>query len=71
MTNRAELESYCLRLSKKNNSILYKLEKYLGHKLLTNEELIEIRDTILTVSADISKIPSFLQESGENDERLQ
>lgn len=51
------LESYCKRLSKKNNSILYKLEKYLQKSMLSEPELLEIRDVILTVSGDISRIP--------------
>jgi hypothetical protein len=51
------LESYCKRLSKKNNSILYKLENYLQKSMLSEPELLEIRDVILTVSGDISRIP--------------
>ncbi|MFS1518503.1 hypothetical protein V1503_18880 [Bacillus sp. SCS-151] len=50
------LDGYCLRLSKKNNSILYLLENYLNKKLLDEPDLAEIRDVILTVSADISKL---------------
>lgn len=63
------IESYCQRISRKNNSILYKLEEYLGKKLLTDEDLISIRDTILTVSAEIKKIPENIVV-GDNDERL-
>jgi hypothetical protein len=51
------LESYCKRLSKKNNSVLYKLENYLQKTMLSEPELTEIRDIILTVSGDISRIP--------------
>ena len=48
---------YCERISKKNNSILYKLEDYLGEKLLSNDKLKDIRDCILSISADIKSIP--------------
>jgi hypothetical protein len=61
------LSSFCKRLSKRNNSILYKLEEYLDKKLLTDEQLVEIRDTILTVSADINKIPSQIVCGDENE----
>jgi hypothetical protein len=65
------LYSYCSRLSKRNNSVLYLLEKYAGKKLLEDEGLAEIRDILLTVSADITKINSLLViESGEEDEGL-
>lgn len=62
------LYSYCSRLSKKNNSILYKLEKYLNKKLLEDEALAEIRDIVLTVSADISKLNSVIHISGDKFE---
>lgn len=64
------LYSHCVRLSKRNNSLLYKLESYLGQKLTDNHELSEIRDTILTVSADISKLHHNIRV-GEDDEGLQ
>lgn len=64
--------SYCSRLSKKNNSVLYKLESYLQKKLLDEPELAEIRDILLTVSADISKLNNNLHiECGDENERLQ
>jgi hypothetical protein len=63
------LYSYCARLSKKNNSILYKLENYLDQRLLDNGDLAEIRDIILTVSADISKLHDNLK-LGDEDEGL-
>ncbi|WP_080845560.1 hypothetical protein [Cytobacillus gottheilii] len=69
-----ELESfytYCSRLSKRNNSVLYLLESYLGRKLLEDPQLTEIRDILLTVSADITKLHNLLViESGETDEGL-
>lgn len=68
-----ELESvysYCSRLSKRNNSILYLLESYLNKKLLDEPELAEIRDIILTVSADISKLHSILHIDGDEHEGL-
>lgn len=65
------LYSYCSRLSKKNNSVLYLLESYLNKKLLTEPELVEIRDVLLTVSADISKLNSHLViECGDDCEGL-
>lgn len=60
---------YLSRIAKKNNSTLYLLEQYLNKKLLEDSELAEIRDIILTVSADISKLPSHLIV-GDEDEGL-
>lgn len=72
--NSSETESvysYCSKLSKRNNSILYLLETYLNKKLLDDAELAEIRDIILTVSADISKLHTLLiVENGDEDEGL-
>lgn len=56
------MESYCKRLSKKNNSILYLLEDYIGHSLLSDEKLVHIRDLVLTVSADIERLNSLIVE---------
>lgn len=67
--NEESLYSYCSKLSKRNNSVLYLLEKYLNKKLLDDSQLAEIRDIVLTVSADISKLHSNLIV-GEEDERL-
>lgn len=65
------LDSYCLLLSKKNNSILYKLEDYLGSKLLDDERLETIRDLLLTVSADIKRLPKEVKcEKSDCCERL-
>lgn len=65
------IQSYCLHLSKKNNSILYLLESYLNKKLLDDPQLTEIRDIILTVSADISKLPNNISlDFGDKNERL-
>ena len=65
------INSYCSKLSKKNNSVLYLLESYLNKKLLEDNELTIIRDAILTVSADIAKLPNLLiVEDGENNEGL-
>lgn len=65
------LYSYCCRLSKRNNSILYLLESYLNKKLLEEPQLAEIRDILLTVSADITKISNYLHiECGEENEKL-
>lgn len=64
------LYSHCSRLSKRNNSVLYLLETYLDRKLLDDEKLAEIRDILLTVSADITKIPSHLYVEGDEHEGL-
>lgn len=65
------LYSYCSRLSKRNNSVLYLLESYLQRKLLDVPELAEIRDVLLTVSADISKLNNHIHiECGDENERL-
>ncbi|PGZ96951.1 hypothetical protein COE51_16400 [Bacillus pseudomycoides] len=55
------IESYCIRIGKKNNSILYKLENYLNKKMLSDESLIEIRDIVLTISAEIANIPKIIE----------
>ena len=60
-----DITAYCERISRKNNSILYKLEKYLGIKLLSNDQLKEIRDCILSVSADVKSIPDKIVQEGE------
>lgn len=66
------LETHCRRLSKKNNVILYKIEEYLGKKLLDDDQLAEIRDIILTVSAEIKELPNNLQvDEGASNEGLQ
>ncbi|MCY9156223.1 hypothetical protein [Bacillus haynesii] len=64
----SSLQEHCIRLSKKNNSVLYKVEKYLNKKLLSDTELAEIREIILDVSAEIVRLGQFL--SGDLDERL-
>ena len=61
------LDSYCKKLSKKNNAILYKLENYIGKPLLSDEQLTEIRDIILTVSADIVRINQLISESDKHE----
>lgn len=53
-----QLELHCKRLSKKNNSVLFKLEEYLGKELLNEKDLQEIRSIILDVSADINRLPN-------------
>lgn len=63
------LYAYCTKLSKRNNSVLYLLESYLNKKLLDDPKLTKIRDIILTVSADISKLHNQLYiEDGDSDE---
>lgn len=60
------IEVYCQRISKRNNAILYKLEEYLDVKLLSNEQLKDIRDNILSVSADMEKLPKLIKIEGDN-----
>jgi len=63
--------SYCFKLSKRNNSILFLLESYLNKKLLSDSELVEIRSVILTVSADIVRLSSLLYiDGGDENEGL-
>jgi|GEM_PF-1602586 len=63
--------TYCSKLSKRNNAILYLLESYLNKKLLSDSELAEIRSVVLTVSADIARLPSLLfVEDGDRNEGL-
>ena len=62
-----DLNAYCRKLSKKNNSVLYKLEDYLGGQLASDNRLMEIRDIILTVSAELSRIPSNIVKDEENE----
>ncbi|MCA1233361.1 hypothetical protein HRF59_05945 [Bacillus velezensis] len=66
-----ELDVYCNTLSKKNNSVLFKLEKYLNKKLLSDPDLIEIRDTILTVSGELNRLNDCLLTDGDSIEGLQ
>jgi hypothetical protein len=60
------IEVYCQRISKRNNAILYKLEEYLDVKLLSNEHLKGIRDNILSVSADMEKLPKLIKVEGDD-----
>lgn len=62
------LKEYCERIGKRNNSILYKLEKYLGIKMLSNEDLKEVRNIILDTSADVSRLPDnvVIYEMGDD-----
>lgn len=64
-----ELDVFCSRLSNRNISTLYMLEKYLNKSLLSEKELIEIRKIILDVSGYISRIPNQIVY-GDEDERL-
>ncbi|CAM5190996.1 hypothetical protein FTE28_05745 [Bacillus licheniformis] len=64
----SSLQEHCIRLSKKNNSVLYKVEQYLNKKMLSDTELAEIREIILDVSAEIVRLGQSL--SGDSNERL-
>ncbi|WP_342412580.1 hypothetical protein NYE22_10825 [Bacillus sp. FSL K6-1560] len=66
-----DLEVFCSKLCKRNNSVLFKLEKYLNKKLLSDPELTEIRDTILTVSGELSRLRDNLVTDGDSNEGLQ
>lgn len=51
------LDVYCNKLSKRNNAILYKIENCLDIKLLNgNPELEELREYILNISSEISRL---------------
>lgn len=55
-----DLDVFCKKLCNRNNSVLFKLEKYLDKKLLSDPELTEIRDTILTVSGELNRLKDNL-----------
>ncbi|MBG9768195.1 hypothetical protein [Bacillus vallismortis] len=66
-----DLDVFCNKLCKRNNSVLFKLEKYLNKKLLSDPELTEIRDIILTVSGELSRLRDNLVTDGDSNEGLQ
>lgn len=66
-----DLDVFCKKLCNRNNSVLFKLEKYLDKKLLSDPELTEIRDTILTVSGELNRLNDCLLTDGDSIEGLQ
>ncbi len=66
-----DLDVFCKILCNRNNSVLFKLEKYLDKKLLSDPELTEIRDTILTVSGELNRLKDNLVTDGDSIEGLQ
>ncbi|MEC1665708.1 hypothetical protein [Bacillus halotolerans] len=66
-----DLDIFCKKLCNRNNSVLFKLEKYLDKKLLSDPELTEIRDTILTVSGELNRLKDNLVTDGDSIEGLQ
>ncbi|MEX0595712.1 MAG: hypothetical protein WD512_04360 [Candidatus Paceibacterota bacterium] len=52
-----EFKDICFKLSKRNNSTLYKIETYFGVSMMSDDEIAEIRNDILTVSAEIKRLP--------------
>ncbi|MBL4978761.1 MULTISPECIES: hypothetical protein [Bacillus subtilis group] len=66
-----DLDVFCKKLCNRNNSVLFKLEKYLDKKLLSDPELTEIRDTILTVSGELNRLKDNLVTDGDSIEGLQ
>ncbi|MEH7760075.1 hypothetical protein V7417_05080 [Bacillus pumilus] len=63
------INEHLIRLSKKNNSVLYKLEEFLDKKLIADPSLSEIRDIILSVSGDIVRLENSIV-CGDHDEEL-
>ncbi|UXO88756.1 hypothetical protein [Bacillus safensis] len=63
------INEHLIRLSKKNNSVLFKLEKFLDKKLIADPSLSEIRDIILSVSGDIVRLENSIV-CGDHDEGL-
>lgn len=61
------LNIFCQKISRRNNSVLYKIEKYLNDKMLSNDELREIRNVILDVSANISRLPENIKIDKDGD----
>ncbi|CAF1845656.1 hypothetical protein [Bacillus subtilis] len=66
-----DLDVFCKKLCNRNNSVLFKLEKYIDKKLLSDPELTEIRDTILTVSGELNRLKDNLVTDGDSIEGLQ
>lgn len=63
------INEHLIRLSKKNNSVLFKLEKFVDRKLITDPSLSEIRDIILSVSGDIVRLENSIV-CGDHNEGL-
>ncbi|WP_144468672.1 hypothetical protein [Bacillus pumilus] len=63
------LNEHLIRLSKKNNSVLFKLEEFLDKKLIADPSLSEIRDIILSVSGDIVRLENSIV-CGDHNEGL-
>lgn len=63
------LNEHLVRLSKKNNSVLFKLEEFLDKKMIADPSLSEIRDIILSVSGDIVRLENSIV-CGDHDEGL-
>lgn len=63
------INGHLIRLSKKNNSVLFKLEEFLDKKLISDPSLSEIRDIILSVSGDIVRLENSIV-CGDHDEGL-
>lgn len=71
-----ELSTYCMWLKNKNNVVLHLLETFLKDEgvidkdLSSDPRLKEIRNMILDVSGDISRLPDKAYSVGDNGERL-
>lgn len=60
------LDEYCLKLGKKNNALLYEIEKYLGKKMLSEPELSSIRKIVLDTSRYIQGIPEIIVDGNDD-----
>lgn len=65
-----DLVSYCEWLKRKNSVVLFKIEKFTNQKLNSHPDLLEIRNLILDVSNDISRLASIIVVEGDEVERL-
>ncbi|PCK17664.1 hypothetical protein CEY02_19715 [Bacillus pumilus] len=63
------INEHLIRLSRKNNSVLFKLEEFLDKKLIADPSLSEIRDIILSVSGDIVRLENSIV-CGDHNEGL-
>ena len=63
-----DLVSYCNWLKRKNNVALHLIEKYVGKDMQKDECLSEIRNIILDVSGDISRLPQKMMIVGDGNE---
>lgn len=63
----APFKNYLKFLAKKNNATLHMIEEYVGIPLDSDEKLMKIKNNILDVSGNISRIPYQILIVGDED----